>query len=77
MQGAFGRRLILFYKMQILRNRNLQGIKLMKNERKLLRKLLAAYRNELVEKPCTDERSRHVDALIFIIEGLNEQNRNS
>ena len=45
----------------------------MKKNRKLLRKLLSDYREELVKMPYTKERSRIVDAITFLIEeGFNE-----
>ena len=47
----------------------------MKNARKLLRKLLAAYRNELVEKPYTDERSRLVDISTVLMEEIGNARR--
>ena len=48
----------------------------MKKSRKLLRRLLADYREKLVEMPYTKERSRIADCCTFIIEAINEQNRN-
>lgn len=40
----------------------------MKKERKLLRKLLADYREKLVSMPYTVERSRIVDCITYILE---------
>lgn len=48
----------------------------MKKSKKLLKRLLADYRQQLVSMPYTVERSRIVDACTFIIEATNEQNRN-
>ena len=45
----------------------------MKKNRKLLRKLLSDYREELVKKAYNEQRSRIVDAITFLIEeGFNE-----
>ena len=45
----------------------------MKKSKKLLRKLLADYREKLVKMPYTKERSRLVDCINFILEeGFNE-----
>lgn len=49
----------------------------MKKCKKLLRKLLDGYRQGLVSKPYTNERSRLVDCATILIEAINEQNRNS
>ena len=48
----------------------------MKKSKKLLKKLLADYREKLVKMPYSSERSRLVDCVTFIIEAINEQNRN-
>lgn len=53
------------------------GGKSMKKPHKLLRKFLAAYRDEITRKPFSKERSRIVDACTFIVEVLNGQKRNS
>lgn len=46
----------------------------MKKSRKLLRKLLALYRDEITKRPFTKKCSQIVDCCTFIIEELNEQN---
>jgi hypothetical protein len=40
----------------------------MKKSKKLLRKLLADYREKLAKMPCNKQRSRIVDAITFLIE---------
>lgn len=49
----------------------------MKKPHRLLRRLLADYREKLAKMPYTKERSRIVDACTFIIEAVNEQRTNS
>lgn len=45
----------------------------MKKSRKLLRRLLADYREKLLKMPHNKQRSRIVDAITFLIEeGFNE-----
>ncbi len=44
----------------------------MKKSKKLLRKLLAAYRDELVKKPITKERSQGVDCATYILEEIGK-----
>ena len=48
----------------------------MRKTEKLLRRLLADYRERLVKMPYSSERSMLVDCVTFIIEAINEQNRN-
>lgn len=49
----------------------------MKKPYKLLRRLLADYREKLAKMPYTKERSRIVDACTFILEAVNGQRTNS
>ena len=47
----------------------------MKKSKKLLRKLLAAYRNELADKSYTDECSRLVDICTVLMEEIENARR--
>lgn len=49
----------------------------MKKSKKLLRKLLASYREEQAKKPFIKERSSLIDCVTVILETLYGQNRNS
>lgn len=43
----------------------------MKKSQKLLRKLLSKYRDELIEKPFTKERSSLLDCVTILIETID------
>lgn len=47
----------------------------MKNARKLLRKLLTGYRDDIVKRPYTKERSRIVDVCTILIEEIRNEKR--